>query len=259
MGDKDLIEICTAALAEDDEDYSDINFVEGEFNHGITNIIFYKWCNELSEWRRDVCIDRVADETGVIKIDLQKSSSNENFNLLEPIMCTNEKHKECEETLGDIYTSHTMEKRYVEFIKDSKKVYILVRDLDFLNKETVKEEKSKIIKMGKDCKIIFERKENYSSEVRSLISELQKAGVELKTYPENDEKNIRNIKGQFKMNVTGNYECLVIGNQGYGENEDKFKLIDMDNRFLSNALWKMVKGFFDNDVEVKDVILGGEE
>ncbi|MVX65796.1 hypothetical protein GKZ28_19130 [Clostridium chromiireducens] len=255
FGGKPLRKICTAALVSDNDDYSDINFIDGNFEGKNIEIIYYKWCNELSDWRRDVCIDRVADESGIIKLKLEK-----NINVLKQEgekneLCNSDKYKECEEKLGDIYTKNTMEKKYVEFIKDSKRVYILVRDLDFLNKETVVEEKSKIIKLGKDCKIIFEKKEKYTSEVKNLIIELKKAGVELKTYPENDEENIRNIKGQFKLNGNGHYECLVIGNQNFNEDEEKFKLFDMNNRFLSKTFWEMVKKFFESEEELEEVRL----
>lgn len=167
VGNDKLRKICTAALAKDDDDYSDINFVEGFFDGKNVNIIYYKWCDELSDWRRDVCISRVADETGIIKIELEKNINVLNQEEEKSELCNSEKYKECEEKLGDIYTKNTMERKYVEFIKDSKRVYLLVRDLDFLNKETVAEEKNKIIELGKDCKIIFEKKENYTCEVQN--------------------------------------------------------------------------------------------
>lgn len=255
VGNDILRSICTAALAKDRDNYSDINFVEGFFDGKNVNIIYYKWFDELSDWRRDVCIDRAADESGIIKVKLNKNIIELNANKEKSIFCNNEKYKECEEKLGDIYTKSTMEQKYVKFIRNSKKVYILVRDLDFLNKETVAEEKRKIIKMGKDCKIIFEKKENYTLEVKNLISELIEAGVELKTYPENDEDNIRNIKGQFKLNHDGNYKCLLIGNQNFDEDEDKFKLYDMSNRFLSKTLWEKVENFYKNEKELEEVRL----
>lgn len=57
------------------------------------------------------------------------------------------------------------------------------------------------------------------------------------------------------MNSYGNYECLVIGNQNFAENEEKFKLFDMNNRFLSKTFWEMVKKFFENEEELEEIRL----
>lgn len=76
VGKKIIRKICSAALAEDDSNYSDINFIEGRYNGNNIKIIYYKWFNNLSQWKHDVSIDRSADETGTLTIELDKDINN---------------------------------------------------------------------------------------------------------------------------------------------------------------------------------------
>ena len=196
--------------------------------------------SELSGWIKTKV---VAKETQKLKYENSKLS-HKIKELTKIEICNEEKKDQCKEKLGDIYSKDNMGKRYNKFLRNSNEVYILVGDLDFLLEPLGREQLNIIKELGKRCRILFRKNEKYSDQVIKLCKELIDIGVKLKCYAEDVRDNIKNIKGQFKINSQKHIESLIICKK-----DDKFKLINLDNQYLSEIFMKEVEILFEKKSE----------
>lgn len=178
------------------------------------------------------------------KLSDENSKLNHQIKQLAKIeVCDDRKKDECNETLAGIYSEDNMKREYNKFLEDSNDVYILVGDLDFLLEPSGKEQLRIIKELGNKCKILCREKDNFSIEVKELCKELSDVGVKLKCYSIDAMNNIKNIKGQFKIDSKKNLDSLIICKK-----DNKFRLINFDNNgYLNEIFMKEVKELFSKE------------
>lgn len=70
-GNKTIINLTCGAITKDN--FADVNFIEGKMEENKVSVIYYKWSEKLSNWCKDVEIDRKAIE-GEIQFYVQKET-----------------------------------------------------------------------------------------------------------------------------------------------------------------------------------------
>lgn len=203
--------------------------------------VFKQISNIEKNWELSGWVKTEIFVTEMEKLKDENSKLNDKIKQLVKIeVCDDRKKDECNETLAGIYSEDNMKRKYNKFLKDSNDVYILVGDLDFLLEPSGKEQLGIIKELGDKCKILCREKYNFSSEVKELCKELSDVGVKLKCYSADAMDNIKNIKGQFKIDSKKNFDSLIICKK-----DDKFRLINFENnRYLSEIFMKEVEKLF---------------
>lgn len=70
IGCKKIRFICSGSVV--DDEYSDVNFVEVELESNKASVVYYKWYENLSQWRIDVACSRSANQAGRINFNITK-------------------------------------------------------------------------------------------------------------------------------------------------------------------------------------------
>lgn len=121
------------------------------------------------------------------------------------------------------YTYNEIKKKYDDFGNDAIELYVIGKDLDFLDKKEFKKQTDRIIHLGNKCKLLCES--TIDRELLDLYKKVCEQGVEIKFYREND--NITNLKGQIKLDQNGNKKAKFMSRL-----DKKYLLLNIENQFL---------------------------
>lgn len=180
------------------------------------------------------------DLDGVVYIDLEKDDEYI-LNRIKTWIFELDEDKEFKDT----FTAKQMEIKYLKFLRECEKVYILVNDLDYLLNKDEQESQLDIIKNKKENANILclkKDKENFSIEMIELIRELNKNKVGLFFY-EKGKYEITNIKGQVRIDENGYVQSLII-DKITGKNNPKtlsaFKMFNVESMKLNKWFEKEI-------------------
>lgn len=139
---------------------------------------------------------------------------------------------------SNIYGSEEIQNKYAEFQKGAKKLDIVGGDLSFLIES--KEQLSKVMQMGSDCRILCMESQN--DETRDLYKKLVDANVLIRTYG-TKKNDFSNLRGQFKDNHSGE-SCLLV-DKIMVNGKNKYKVIAMDNKYMIQVMKKSFDEVFE--------------
>lgn len=201
--------------------FKQVNYIEKE----------HKLLGWVKKEEVDLEIKKLKEQNHKLAEEIVKASQNE--------ICDRKKKDKCNEELGNIYSKDNMVEKYKEFLEDINEVYILVGDLDFLLDQEGKEQLNLIQGLGEKCNILFRKKDNFSNEIIKLCKDFKSVGVNVKYYSRDVDDNIKNIKGQFKIDSQKRVESLIICKK-----HDKFRLINFESQYLSEIFMNEVRTLF---------------
>ena len=121
------------------------------------------------------------------------------------------------------YTYDEVKRKYDCFGDDAIELYVIGKDLDFLNKREFKKQTDRIIHLGNRCKLLCESTND--EKLLALYKNVCQQGVEIKFYTKND--NITNLKGQIKLDHNGNRKAIFMSRLN-----KKYLLLNIENQFL---------------------------
>lgn len=180
------------------------------------------------------------DLDGVVYVDLEKDDEYI-LNRIKTWIFELDEDKEFKDT----FNAKQMEIKYLKFLRECEKVYILVNDLDYLLNKDEQESQLDIIKNKKENANILclkKDKENFSIEMIELIRELNKNKVGLFFY-EKGKYEITNIKGQVRIDENGYVQSLII-DKITGKNNPKtlsaFKMFNVESMKLNKWFEKEI-------------------
>lgn len=149
------------------------------------------------------------------------------------------------------YSKKDIQNEYSQFLDDAKSVFIFGGKLSFLNQSNDQFEKIK--HLGSKCKIICEDITNNSNENKDRYNELINNNVQIRSYSEEVTNNIKNFRGQIKINGNGVMESLFVSKDIDSKQREVFKKINMPNQYLNQMLCHNFNNIFD---EGKNPIIG---
>lgn len=121
------------------------------------------------------------------------------------------------------YTYKEVKRKYDCFVNDANELYIIGKDLDFLDKKKFKKQTNRIMHLGNRCKLLCESTND--KRLLDLYKKVCQQGVEIKFYTKND--NITNLKGQIKIDHNGYKKAIFMSRKN-----KKYLLLDIENQFL---------------------------
>lgn len=121
------------------------------------------------------------------------------------------------------YTYKEVKRKYDCFVDDANELYIIGKDLDFLDKKEFKKQTDRIMHLGNRCKLLCESTND--KRLLDLYKNVCQQGVEIKFYTKND--NITNLKGQIKIDHNGYKKAIFMSRKN-----KKYLLLDIENQFL---------------------------
>lgn len=125
------------------------------------------------------------------------------------------------------YTYNEVKRKYDCFGEDADKLYVIGRDLDFLDKKEFKKQTDRIIHLGKRCKLLCESTND--KRLLDLYKKVYQQGVEIKFYTKND--NLTNLKGQIKIDHNGEKKAIFMSRKN-----KKYLLLNIENQFLVDSI-----------------------
>lgn len=125
------------------------------------------------------------------------------------------------------YTYKEVKRKYDCFGDDAIELYIIGKDLDFLDKKEFKKQTDRIIHLGDRCKLLCESTND--EKLLDLYKSVCQQGVVIKFYTKND--NITNLKGQIKIDHNGNRRAIFMTRLN-----KKYLLLNIENQFLVESI-----------------------
>lgn len=125
------------------------------------------------------------------------------------------------------FTHKEIKKIYDNFSDDAAKLYIIGKDLDFLYGDKYEKQTERIEHLGNNCTLLCEPTEDPN--LLRLYKKVQQKGVKVGFYTENG--NITSLKGQIKIDQTGNKSAIFTPKKG-----KKHLLLQIENQFLVSAI-----------------------
>lgn len=135
------------------------------------------------------------------------------------------------------YTYKQVKRRYDVFGDDASELYIIGKDLDFLDKREFKKQTNRIIHLKDKCKLLCEA--TTDTKLRDLYERMNKQGVEIRFYTEND--HITNLKGQIKINQNGDKKAIFMIRKN-----TKYTLVNIENQFLVASILEQYNEVYEN-------------
>lgn len=126
------------------------------------------------------------------------------------------------------YTYKEVKKKYDNFVVDAAQLYIIGRDIDFLDKAEYKSQTNRIKSLRGRCELLCE-KTNDGKLLNLYRSVTAESGVDIRFYQ--NDKSLSNLKGQIKIDQSGNMKALFMSKQG-----TKYIVFEMEHRFLVQAI-----------------------
>ena len=127
------------------------------------------------------------------------------------------------------YYSHSeVKKKYDAFVADATQLYVIGRDIDFLNKKEYKIQSDHIKGLHNRSELLCE-KTNDRDLLKLYQSVTEESGVGIRFYQKND--SLTNLKGQIKIDQSGNLKALFISRKG-----TRYTVIEMEHNFLVHAI-----------------------
>jgi len=121
---------------------------------------------------------------------------------------------------------------YDSFIEDATQLYIIGKDLDFLEKNEIQIKKFK--SLGEKCKIII-TSDRLTTSIKKIYCDLLNDCVDIRKIDFNvDINEFSNLRGQIKIDSSGVVKCLFV--EKCSNNKDKYKIIEITNQFLIKSL-----------------------
>lgn len=133
-----------------------------------------------------------------------------------------------------IYTYKEVKRKYDSFGDDAIELYVMGRDLDFLDKKEFKKQKERMIHLRDRCKLLCESTKD--EKLLDLYKNVCQQGVEIRFYTKSD--NITNLKGQIKLDHNGNRKAIFMSksNKKSFLLNKKYVLFNIDNQFLVTSI-----------------------
>ena len=135
------------------------------------------------------------------------------------------------------YTYKEVKRKYDCFGDDAIKLYIVGKDLDFLNKKEYKKQTDRIIHLGNRCKLLCEPTND--RKLLDLYKDVYRKGVEIRFYTQNG--NITNLKGQIKVDHNGNKKAIFMSRIN-----KKYVLLNIENQFLVESILERYNDIYKN-------------
>lgn len=140
------------------------------------------------------------------------------------------------------YTYNEVKRKYDCFGDDAIELYVIGKDLDFLDKKEFKKQTDRIIHLGNRCKLLCESTND--KRLLDLYKNVCQQGVEIKFYTKND--NITNLKGQIKLDHNGNRKAIFMSRLN-----KKYLLLNIENQFLvASILERYIEVFKNSSTQV---------
>ncbi len=137
----------------------------------------------------------------------------------------------------NLYTKREIKRRYDNFVNDANELYIIGKDINFLNNDAYKVQINRIVHLGKNSRLLCQATND--KELKKLYKEFCEKGVGIKFYMEKD--NITNLKGQIKIDQKGYKEAIFVCRKN-----KKYEMIKIDNQFLIDAILEKYKDIYIN-------------
>jgi len=148
--------------------------------------------------------------------------------------------------------------KYIDFLQNSREVYIFGGDLDFLL--TNKKQFELIKKLKNHCKILCNGSDSWqdNNQLYEVFKELESAGVQIRGYGPKISKKIIGFRGQIKIDDKGSMRSLFVKRV---EGSNNFNIVDLDNQYVLELLYNDFNECFNKgeDVFIKHILfdLGG--
>lgn len=140
-------------------------------------------------------------------------------------------------THTNLYTYKKIKTKYDNFGNDATQLYIIGRDLDFLYDDKFKKQTDRILHLGNNCHLLCEKTQDKT--LMELYNKASRQGVQVNFYTRED--NIINLKGQIKIDQSGNKKAIFTSKQN-----KKYVLLDIDNQFLVSSILERCFEVYEN-------------
>ena len=135
------------------------------------------------------------------------------------------------------YTYKEVKRKYDCFVNDANELYIIGKDLDFLDKKKFEKQTNRIIHLGNRCKLLCESTND--KRLLDLYKKVCQQGVEIKFYTKDDD--ITNLKGQIKIDHNGCKKAIFMSRKN-----KKYLLLDIENQFLVASILERYNEVYKN-------------
>ena len=143
------------------------------------------------------------------------------------------------------YSLSKIKKEYDTFGIDAIELYVIDKDLDFLDKKKFKKQAERIQHLGKNCKILCESTTN--KDLLDLYKEAREYGVKIRFYSESDY--MTNLKGQIKIDQGGNKKAIFTSRVN-----NIFTKSELNNQFLVSSILERYKEVFSKASEPETLV-----
>lgn len=121
-------------------------------------------------------------------------------------------------------------KKYEDFGRDAKQLYVIGKDLDFLQKSEIQKDSMK--KLEEKCKVLCSSSE--SKDILDMYKELYENKVDIRKYGNsNTVSQIHKLRGQLKETSSGVWEGFFVQKSSTGLGYEEIKI---DNQFILESL-----------------------
>lgn len=133
---------------------------------------------------------------------------------------------------------------YMTFMRNAKRIYMIGRDLDFLNESLYEEQRRLVERLGSKCSMLCECTDDPT--LLNLYHTLSKKGIQIRCYTTDD--CITNLTGQIKEDDKGRMEVIFVSKYS----KKKYVQTDLVNEFLVLPIFEHYKHIFET---AKDAII----
>ncbi len=133
---------------------------------------------------------------------------------------------------------------YMTFMRNAKRIYMIGRDLDFLKEPLYKEQCRIAERLGNKCSMLCEYTDNPA--LLELYHTLSKKGIRIRCYTSDD--CITNLTGQIKEDDKGKMEAIFVSKHA----EKKFIQTDLTNAFQVTPIFDHYNQLFEKS---KDAVI----
>lgn len=126
------------------------------------------------------------------------------------------------------YTHKEVKRKYDNFVEDAARLYVIGRDIDFLDKDDYKSQADRIKSLRDSCSLLCEKTDDIKL-LKLYKRVVEDSRVGIRFYQK--DKSITNLKGQIKIDQRGNKKALFMSKEG-----TKYIVIEMEHHFLVQAI-----------------------
>lgn len=143
-----------------------------------------------------------------------------------------------------VKNAREINRAYMTFMRNAKRIYMIGRDLDFLKEPLYQEQRKIAERLGSKCSMLCEYTND--PELLSLYHTLSKKGIRIRCYTSDD--CITNLTGQIKEDDKGKMEAIFVSKHS----QKKFIQTDLVNEFL---VWPVFEHYSDLFEIAKDAMI----